>query len=70
MTRQTLYDLGRHYNQDVETERLTAAGITPNVQWGEPHLKWYGLGPTGAVKQNTPKEHAKQTNDNPPIQYT
>ena len=26
-TRQTLYDLGRHYDQYVETERLKAAGI-------------------------------------------
>ena len=42
MTRQTLYDLGRHYAQYVETERLKAAGIRPNTEWGEPRFKRYG----------------------------
>lgn len=42
MTRQTLYDLGRHYNQYVETERLKAAGIKPQTEWGEPHFKRHG----------------------------
>ncbi len=39
MTRQTLYDLGRHYNQYVEIERLKAAGFKPQTEWGEPHFK-------------------------------
>ena len=41
-TRQTLYDLGRHYNQYVETERLKAAGTKPETGRGEPHFKKYG----------------------------
>ena len=39
VTRQTLIDLGRHYEQYVETEHLKAAGITPETEWGEPHFK-------------------------------
>ena len=39
VTRQILHDLGRHYNQYVETERLKAADIKPDVEWGEPHFK-------------------------------
>ena len=42
MTRQILYDLGRHYDQYVETERLKAAGIKPGTEWGEPHFKRHG----------------------------
>ena len=42
VTRQTLYDLARHYGQYVETERRKAAGITPETIWGEPHFKRYG----------------------------
>ena len=43
ITRQTLYDLGRHYDQYVETERLKAAGIKPQTEWGEPHFKRHGM---------------------------
>ena len=42
ITRETLYDLGRHYSQYVETERLKAAGIEPDMEWGEPHFKRHG----------------------------
>lgn len=42
MTRQTLYDLGRHYAQYVEAERLKATGIRPNTEWGEPRFKRHG----------------------------
>ncbi len=42
ITRQTLYDLGKHYNQYVETEYLNAADIKPETEWGEPHFKRYG----------------------------
>ena len=42
VTRQTLIDLGRHYEQFVETEYLKAAGITPDTERGEPHFKRYG----------------------------
>ncbi len=42
MTRQTLCDLGRHYDQYVETERLKAADIVPEWEFGEPHFKRYG----------------------------
>ena len=42
VTRQTLYDLGRHYEQYVETERLKAADIKPEYEFGEPHFKRYG----------------------------
>lgn len=42
ITRQTLIDLGRHYEQYVETERLKAAGIVPETEWGEPHFKKRG----------------------------
>lgn len=41
-TRQILYDLGGHYNQYVETEKLKAANIKPDVEWGAPHFKKYG----------------------------
>ena len=42
VTRQILYDLGRHYDQYVETERLKAAKIKPEYSWGAPHFKRYG----------------------------
>ena len=42
MTRQTLHDLGRHYHQYVEAERLKAAGSTPQAERGEPHFKRRG----------------------------
>ena len=42
VTRQTLYDLGRHYEQYVETERLKAADLKPEWEFGEPHFKRYG----------------------------
>ena len=42
MTRQTLHDLGRHYDQYVETKRLKAAGVTPQAEWGEPRFKRRG----------------------------
>ena len=42
VTRQILYDLGRHYDQYVETERLKAADIKPEWEFGEPHFKRYG----------------------------
>ena len=42
VTRKTLYDLGRHYDQYVETERLKAADIVPEWEFGEPHFKKYG----------------------------
>ncbi len=42
VTRQKLIDLGRHYDQYVETERLKAADIKPKVEFGEPHFKKYG----------------------------
>ncbi len=42
VTRQMLHDLGRHYDQYVETERLKAADIKPKVEFGEPHFKKYG----------------------------
>ena len=41
-TRQILHDLGRHYDQYVETERLKAAKIKPKAEFGEPHFKRYG----------------------------
>ena len=40
-TRQVLHDLGRHYDQYVETERLKAAKIKPKAEFGEPHFKKY-----------------------------
>ena len=42
ITRQTLYDLGRHYSQYVETKRAKAARIELDIEWGEPHFKKYG----------------------------
>ncbi len=42
VTRQKLIDLGRHYDQYVETERLKAADIKPDVERGEPHFKRHG----------------------------
>ncbi len=42
VTRQKLIDLGRHYDQYVETERLKAADIKPKSEFGEPHFKKYG----------------------------
>ena len=42
VTRQILHDLGRHYDQYVETERLKAAKIKPKAEFGEPHFKKYG----------------------------
>ncbi len=41
-TRQVLHDLGRHYEQYVETNRLKAANIKPKAEFGEPHFKKYG----------------------------
>ena len=41
VTRQILHDLGRHYDQYVETERLKAADIKPEAEFGEPHFKKY-----------------------------
>ena len=41
-TRQILHDLGRHYDQYVETKRLKAAKIKPKAEFGEPHFKKYG----------------------------
>ena len=34
--------LGHHYEQYVETERLKAADIKPEAEFGEPHFKRYG----------------------------
>ena len=42
VTRQILYDLGRHYDQYVETERLKAVNIKPKAEFGEPHFKKHG----------------------------
>ena len=42
VTRQTLYDLARHYKQYADTDRARAAGITPETEWGEPHFKRHG----------------------------
>ena len=42
ITRETLYDLGKHYKQYVDTEYLKAAGVKPQTEWGEPHFKRYG----------------------------
>ena len=42
VTRQILHDLGRHYDQYVETEKLKAADIKPKAEFGEPHFKKYG----------------------------
>ncbi len=42
VTRQKLIDLGRYYDQYVETERLKAADIKPDVERGEPHFKRHG----------------------------
>ena len=39
MTRQTLYDLARHYDQYVETEYLKACGAEPYPEWGEPRFR-------------------------------
>ena len=42
VTRQKLIDLGRHYDQYVETKRLKAADIKPDVERGAPHFKRRG----------------------------
>ena len=42
MSRKSLFALGHHYEQYVETERLKAAGIKPEAEFGEPHFKRYG----------------------------
>ena len=42
VSREKLYGLGRHYEQYVETERLKAAGIKPEHEFGKPRFKRYG----------------------------
>ena len=42
ITRQVLYDLGRHYSQYVDTEYAKAAGGAPCPEYGEPRFKRYG----------------------------
>ena len=42
MTRQTLYDLARHYDQYVEAEYLKACGAEPYSEWGEPRFRKHG----------------------------
>ena len=44
MTRQTLYDLVRHYDQYVDTEFKKAAGMKPYPEWGEPHFRKHSYG--------------------------
>ena len=44
MTRVTLYDLVRHYEQYVETESLKAAGMKPYPEYGEPHFRKHSYG--------------------------
>ena len=41
VSRDKLFELGRHYAQHVETERLKAAGEKPETEFGEPHFKRY-----------------------------
>lgn len=41
ISREKLYDLGRHYAQYVETERLKAASEMSKAEFGEPHFKRY-----------------------------
>ena len=41
VSRDKLFELGRHYAQYVETERLKAAGEKPETEFGEPHFKRY-----------------------------
>ena len=45
MSRKSLFALGHHYEQYVETKRLKAAGIKPEAEFGEPHFKRYGKVP-------------------------
>ena len=42
ISRAMLFELGRHYEQYVETERLKAADIKPEAEFGEPHFKQHG----------------------------
>ena len=42
ISRAVLFELGRHYAQYVETERLKAAGETPRAEFGEPGFRVYG----------------------------
>lgn len=42
ITRAVLIELGRHYAQYVETERLKAAGETLRAEFGEPGFRHYG----------------------------
>ena len=42
ISRAMLFELGRHYEQYVETERLKAADIRPETEFGEPHFKQHG----------------------------
>ena len=42
ITRTVLIELGRHYDQYVETERLKAAGETPKTEFGEPGFRHFG----------------------------
>ncbi len=42
ISRESLFALGHHYEQYVETERLKVADIKPEWEFGEPHFKRYG----------------------------
>ena len=42
ISREVLFALGHHYEQYVKTERLKAADIKPEAEFGEPHFKRYG----------------------------
>ena len=39
ISRESLFALGHHYEQYVETERLKVADIKPEWEFGEPHFK-------------------------------
>ena len=41
VSRDKLAELGRHYEQYVETERIKAAGGKPETEFSEPHFKRY-----------------------------
>ena len=42
ISRAVLFEIGRHYDQYVETKRLKAAGETPKAEFGEPGFRHYG----------------------------
>ena len=42
ISRESLFALGHHYEQYVKTERLKAADIKPEWEFGKPHFKRYG----------------------------